>query len=224
METAPGDARAGVADLESSHDRLPARGRPGRGGELAGAVPRRLGREVMARGDPRGALLGRLRGGPALRCLRRGDGARARSPGRGELRLPLCRHLRALGARRASGRPPRSPPWTRPGYMAGSSTWTAGRSGPGWRRSRGVPEMRCRPSGRRSQDGATSARPGARPSRRSPWRRCSSPPTRRCGPPPTAAREILVRLEAAPFIARLDAALARSSDRTGHSAAPTMAS
>jgi tetratricopeptide (TPR) repeat protein len=36
-----------------------------------------------------------------------------------------------------------------------------------------------------------------------------------------AAREILVRLEAAPFIARLDAALARSSDRTGHPAAPT---
>jgi class 3 adenylate cyclase/tetratricopeptide (TPR) repeat protein len=39
-----------------------------------------------------------------------------------------------------------------------------------------------------------------------------------------AAREILVRLEAAPFIARLDAALARSADRTGHSAAPTMVS
>jgi len=39
-----------------------------------------------------------------------------------------------------------------------------------------------------------------------------------------AAREILVRLEAAPFIVRLDAALARSSDRTGHPAAPTMAS
>ena len=38
-----------------------------------------------------------------------------------------------------------------------------------------------------------------------------------------AAREILVRLEAAPFIARLDAALARSSDRAGHSAAPEMA-
>jgi class 3 adenylate cyclase/tetratricopeptide (TPR) repeat protein len=31
-----------------------------------------------------------------------------------------------------------------------------------------------------------------------------------------AAREILVRLEAAPFVARLGAALARSSDRTGH--------
>jgi len=39
-----------------------------------------------------------------------------------------------------------------------------------------------------------------------------------------AAREILVRLEAAPFIARLDAALARSSDRAGRSAAPGMAS
>ena len=39
-----------------------------------------------------------------------------------------------------------------------------------------------------------------------------------------AAREILVRLGAAPFIARLDAALARSSDRAGHSAAPPMAS
>jgi hypothetical protein len=39
-----------------------------------------------------------------------------------------------------------------------------------------------------------------------------------------AAREILVRLRAAPFIARLDAALARSSDRTGHPAAPTTAS
>ena len=38
------------------------------------------------------------------------------------------------------------------------------------------------------------------------------------------AREILVRLEAAPFIARLDAALARSSDRTGRSAAPETAS
>lgn len=38
-----------------------------------------------------------------------------------------------------------------------------------------------------------------------------------------AAREILVRLEAAPFIARLDAALARSSDQTGHAAEPTMA-
>jgi class 3 adenylate cyclase/tetratricopeptide (TPR) repeat protein len=35
-----------------------------------------------------------------------------------------------------------------------------------------------------------------------------------------SAREILVRLEAAPFIARLDAALARSSDRAAHSAAP----
>jgi len=35
-----------------------------------------------------------------------------------------------------------------------------------------------------------------------------------------AAREILVRLEAAPFIARLDAALAGPSDRTAHSAAP----
>jgi class 3 adenylate cyclase/tetratricopeptide (TPR) repeat protein len=39
-----------------------------------------------------------------------------------------------------------------------------------------------------------------------------------------AAREILVRLGAAPFIARLDAALARSSDRAGHSAAPRIAS
>jgi tetratricopeptide (TPR) repeat protein len=39
-----------------------------------------------------------------------------------------------------------------------------------------------------------------------------------------AAREILVRLEAAPFIARLDAALAGPSDRTGHSAAPKTAS
>ena len=38
-----------------------------------------------------------------------------------------------------------------------------------------------------------------------------------------AAREILVRLEAAPFIARLDAALAPSSDRTGNSAAPKLA-
>ena len=34
-----------------------------------------------------------------------------------------------------------------------------------------------------------------------------------------AAREIIVRLGAAPFIARLDAALARSSDRAGQSAA-----
>jgi hypothetical protein len=34
-----------------------------------------------------------------------------------------------------------------------------------------------------------------------------------------AAREILVRLGAAPFIARLDAALARSPDRTGQSTA-----
>jgi class 3 adenylate cyclase/tetratricopeptide (TPR) repeat protein len=39
-----------------------------------------------------------------------------------------------------------------------------------------------------------------------------------------AAREILVRLGAAPFIARLDAALARSSDRAGQSAAPTIMS
>jgi tetratricopeptide (TPR) repeat protein len=39
-----------------------------------------------------------------------------------------------------------------------------------------------------------------------------------------AAREILVRLEAAPFIARLDAALAHSSDRTGHPAAAKTAS
>jgi class 3 adenylate cyclase/tetratricopeptide (TPR) repeat protein len=39
-----------------------------------------------------------------------------------------------------------------------------------------------------------------------------------------AAREILVRLRAAPFIARLNAALARSADRTGHSAMPTMMS
>jgi hypothetical protein len=33
-----------------------------------------------------------------------------------------------------------------------------------------------------------------------------------------SARQILVWLEAAPFIARLDAALARSSDPTGHPA------
>ena len=39
-----------------------------------------------------------------------------------------------------------------------------------------------------------------------------------------AAREILVRLEAAPFIARLDAALARSSDATNQPLAPKMAS
>ncbi len=39
-----------------------------------------------------------------------------------------------------------------------------------------------------------------------------------------AAREILVRLEAAPFIARLDAALTRTSDPAGSSAAPRMAS
>ncbi len=39
-----------------------------------------------------------------------------------------------------------------------------------------------------------------------------------------AAREILVRLEAAPFIARLDAATTRSSDRAGHSTAPGTAS
>ena len=38
------------------------------------------------------------------------------------------------------------------------------------------------------------------------------------------AREILVRLGAAPFIARLDEALARSSDRAGQSAAPQAAS
>ena len=38
-----------------------------------------------------------------------------------------------------------------------------------------------------------------------------------------AAREILGRLGAAPFIARLDAALARSSDRAGRSAAPQAA-
>jgi len=38
------------------------------------------------------------------------------------------------------------------------------------------------------------------------------------------ARETLARLEAAPFIAWLDAALARSSDRAGHSAAPKTAS
>ena len=38
------------------------------------------------------------------------------------------------------------------------------------------------------------------------------------------AREILVRLEAAPFIARLDAALAGPSDPTGHPAAPRTAS
>ena len=35
-----------------------------------------------------------------------------------------------------------------------------------------------------------------------------------------AACEILVRLEAAPFIARLDATLARASDRAGRSTAP----
>jgi class 3 adenylate cyclase/tetratricopeptide (TPR) repeat protein len=39
-----------------------------------------------------------------------------------------------------------------------------------------------------------------------------------------AAREILVQLRAAPFIARLDAALAGSSDRAGQSAAPQAAS
>ena len=39
-----------------------------------------------------------------------------------------------------------------------------------------------------------------------------------------AAREILVRLKAAPFIARLDAAMARPSDRAGHLPAPTMMS
>ncbi len=39
-----------------------------------------------------------------------------------------------------------------------------------------------------------------------------------------AAREILVRLGAAPFLARLDAALAFSSDRTGHSTAPKSSS
>ncbi len=39
-----------------------------------------------------------------------------------------------------------------------------------------------------------------------------------------AAREILERLGAVPFIARLDAALARSADRTGRSVAPQMAS
>jgi class 3 adenylate cyclase/tetratricopeptide (TPR) repeat protein len=39
-----------------------------------------------------------------------------------------------------------------------------------------------------------------------------------------AAREILVRLGAAPFITRLDAALAHSADRTGRSAAPKTAS
>jgi hypothetical protein len=39
-----------------------------------------------------------------------------------------------------------------------------------------------------------------------------------------SAREILVRLRAAPFIARLDAALVRSSDRAGRSTAPTTAS
>jgi hypothetical protein len=39
-----------------------------------------------------------------------------------------------------------------------------------------------------------------------------------------AAREILVRFETAPFIAGLETTLAPSSDRTGHSAAPKMAS
>jgi len=39
-----------------------------------------------------------------------------------------------------------------------------------------------------------------------------------------AAREILVRLEAAPFIARLDAALARPADPRARAAAPSAAS
>ena len=39
-----------------------------------------------------------------------------------------------------------------------------------------------------------------------------------------AAREILVRLEAAPFIARLDAAMARPSDGAGPPASPETAS
>ncbi len=48
---------------------------------LAGAVSSVASDEdVMARVDPRRALLGRLRGGPAFRCLRRGDGVRARLP------------------------------------------------------------------------------------------------------------------------------------------------
>ena len=43
-------------------------------------------------------------------------------------------------------------------------------------------------------------------------------------PAAEAAREILVRLQAAPFIARLDAATVRSADRAGHSAASPMVS
>jgi len=39
-----------------------------------------------------------------------------------------------------------------------------------------------------------------------------------------AAREILARFETTPFIAWLETPLAPSSDRTGHSAAPKMAS
>jgi hypothetical protein len=39
-----------------------------------------------------------------------------------------------------------------------------------------------------------------------------------------AAHQILVRLEAVPFIARLDAALARSSDPADHPSARSMAS
>ena len=39
-----------------------------------------------------------------------------------------------------------------------------------------------------------------------------------------SAREILVLLEATPFVVRLDAALASSSDGAGHVAAPKMAS
>ena len=58
-----GGRRASVPDVESSHGWLPARRRPGRGGELARGGSHRLGREVVARLDPRGALPGRLGAG-----------------------------------------------------------------------------------------------------------------------------------------------------------------
>ena len=214
MESAPGELERAELTIESSHDRLPARGGLRGGGTLAGA----------------GVRWPRTRGHGARSFSRRASGSRsgrADSPTPTMRRWRMGRFTRTRRARSAremqpsapsgsatmSGRSLRWRPWTppwhhRPGRhhalpddpgRVGGARGSYGRcavSLPGGTRRMARPRFALARGAHGDHEMATLLEP-------------ADPEVRAAA---GAAREILGRLRAAPFIARLDAALARSSD------------
>ena len=163
----------------------------------------------LDREDERSVRLGSLR-----RCP--GCGTSDRRSGR---RIPAAR----VGVGRPSG--PLDGRWrqgpqttsrhsTHPVSMVQRSMRIGRRSGPGSRPSTGARPRRSRSIARRSGRGVTSAWRGTKPCAALDMATLLDPSEPEVRAAAESAREILVRLEAKPFIARLDAAMSRSTKGT----------